>query len=169
MDNPFNAQPKIARYTCPACAGPVDHALRFNVNGCDIWQCRACGLGRAETIGFDPGTYYTGEYFSGRRSDGYADYLGAEPVLRCEFAHSVEFIQRFCDSGRLLELGCAFGFFLKEAQRCFEVSGIELAEEAAEYARRSGLHVLSGVADDKNLRQIGPSDVIVLFDDRASA
>lgn len=85
-------------------------------------------------------------------------------MLRREFARSVDFIRSYCRSGKLIDLGCAYGFFLKEAQRYFEVSGIELAEEAAEYCRQSGLNVLSGVADEANMRRIGDADVIVLFD-----
>jgi SAM-dependent methyltransferase len=127
-------------------------------------QCRSCGLGRTETSGFDPASYYTEDYFSGGHADGYADYLGAEPVLRREFAHSVDFIRRYRSNGRLLELGCAYGFFLQEAARYFEVAGIELARDAAEHGRRAGLNVLSGSASAENLRQIGHADVIVLFD-----
>ena len=91
-------------------------------------RCEQCGLGRAETSGFDPAQYYTADYFSGKRADGYADYLGAEAILRREFAQTVKFIRKFRSSGRLLEVGCAYGFFLQEAKRYFDVSGIELAE-----------------------------------------
>lgn len=149
---------------CPACDRTTDHVLRFKRNGCDILQCRDCGLGRTETSGFDPASYYTGDYFSGGHSDGYADYLGAEPVLRREFARSVDVIRGYRDGGKLLELGCAYGFFLQEAARHFDVAGIELAEEAADHGRRTGLNVLSGMADAANLRRIGHVDVIVLFD-----
>ena len=127
-------------------------------------QCEDCGLGRTETSGFDPAAYYTEDYFSGRHSDGYSDYLGAEPVLRREFARSVEFIRSYRGDGKLLELGCAYGFFLMEAARHFDVAGIELAEEAAAHGRRAGLKVVQGMADEANLRQIGHVDVIVLFD-----
>src|SRR5207244_238073 len=98
------------------------------------------------------------------RSDGYSDYRGAEPVLRREFARSVEFIRRCRDAGKLIDLGCAYGFFLKEAKQYFEVSGIELAEDAAQYCRDQGLQVLSGVADETNMQKLGEADVIVLFD-----
>jgi SAM-dependent methyltransferase len=149
---------------CPACGGLTDQRLRFRVNGCDILQCSECGVGRAEVAGFDPAAYYTRDYFSGRHADGYADYLGAEPVLRREFAHSVDFIRKFRRGGKLLELGSAYGFFLMEAARYFEVAGIELAGDAAEYGRHAGLNVMRGMADEAKLRQIGPVDVIVLFD-----
>src|SRR5215475_5882758 len=148
---------------CPACGHMVDQRLRFRANSCDILQCSSCGLGRAEASGFDPAAYYTADYFSGRHADGYADYLGAELVLRREFARSVDFIRRYRRGGKLLELGCAYGFFLKEAARHFEVAGIELAAEAAEHARRAGLHVLHGMADAATLQALGPVDVIVLL------
>jgi SAM-dependent methyltransferase len=149
---------------CPACGRSTAHRLRFQINGCDVLQCGSCGLGRTETSAFDPTAYYTGDYFSGGHADGYADYLGAEPVLRREFAHSVDFIRRYRSGGKLLDLGCAYGFFLMEAARHFDVAGIELAAEAAEHGRRSGLHILQGTADDAKLGEIGPLDVIVLFD-----
>jgi SAM-dependent methyltransferase len=149
---------------CPACGHATNQRLLYKVNGCDIWQCRSCGLGRTQSTGFDPSTYYTGDYFSGHRSDGYSDYRAAEPVLRREFARSVAFIRGYCGGGRLLDLGCAYGFFLKEAERYFDVAGIELAEEAAQYGRQSGLNVVSGVADETNLARIGPVDVISMFD-----
>jgi SAM-dependent methyltransferase len=154
----------MSELPCSACGRKTSQALRFCVNGCAIWQCVSCGLGRAETKDFDPNVYYTTDYFSGGHSDGYSDYRGAEPVLRREFAHSVDFVRRYHDGGRVLDLGCAYGFFLKEAQRHFEVSGIELAEDAAEACRQAGLHVLSGVADEANMARIGEVDVITMFD-----
>jgi len=150
--------------TCPACGGARRHVFRFETNGCDILQCEECGLGRTETSRFDPAAYYTEDYFSGRHSDGYSDYLGAEPVLRREFAHSVDFIRNYRRDGKLLELGAAYGFFLMEAARYFDVAGIELAADAAEHGRRAGLNVVQGMADEATLRQFGHVDVIVLFD-----
>ena len=96
---------------CPACSRVTAHILRFKKNGSDILQCAVCGLGRAETSNFDPSTYYTADYFSGGHADGYSDYRGAEAVLRREFAGTVDFIGGFRSGGKLLEVGCAYGFF----------------------------------------------------------
>jgi SAM-dependent methyltransferase len=148
---------------CPACGTPTAHRFLYAKNRCDIFQCATCGLGRAQAPAFDPATYYTQGYFSGDHADGYADYLGAEPVLRREFARTVDFIRRFRRAGKLLEIGCAYGFFLQEARRYFTVSGIELADDAAAYCRRQGLAVAAGTADDIE-RGGGPFDVIVLLD-----
>jgi SAM-dependent methyltransferase len=154
-----------ATRACPACAATTEQLLRFRVNGCDVLQCKGCGVGRTEATAFDAAAYYTEDYFSGGHSDGYSDYVGAEPVLRREFARSVDFIRRFRTDGKLLELGCAYGFFLAEAAaQGFEVKGIELAADAVDHCRRAGLDVLSGVADEASLRRIGRVDVIVLLD-----
>lgn len=149
---------------CPACADRTTHRFLYRKNNCEIVRCEECGLGRTEAGGFDPSDYYTADYFSGKRSDGYADYLGAENVLRREFARTVTFIRSFGSSGRLLEVGCAYGFLLQEAKRDFEVAGIELAGEAAEHCRRSGLPVFSGSADERLLNELGDFDVIVMLD-----
>ena len=149
---------------CPACAASTDHRLLFTKNGCDILQCAGCGLARAQTDGFNPATYYTGDYFAGGHADGYADYRRAEPILRREFARTVEFIRRYRPSGRLLEIGCAYGFFLDEARSSYDVAGIEIAEDAAASCRQRNLRVITGVADEGTLAEFGKADVIVLLD-----
>jgi SAM-dependent methyltransferase len=166
MPSQAAAVPSSSRFVriCAACRLATGHVLRFRVGGCEILQCSSCGLGRAEASGFNPTSYYTEDYFSGGRADGYSDYLGAEPVLRREFARTVDYIRRFRPGGKLLELGCAYGFFLQEARRHYEVVGIELSADAAEYCHRMGLDVLQGSADEANLARIGMVDVVALLD-----
>jgi SAM-dependent methyltransferase len=154
----------IENLDCPCCGASTRHAYRFTVNRCPIWQCRECGLGRAEAEGFEPNAYYTAEYFSGEHADGYADYVGAEPVLRKEFARTLDFIRKYVPSGRLLDIGCAYGFFLQEARSYFDVHGIEIAEDAAAYCRANGLDVRTGLADAATLSGFGELDVVTLFD-----
>jgi SAM-dependent methyltransferase len=149
---------------CPACAQVTEQRFLYSLNGCNILRCTTCGLGQAEAPAFDPASYYTGKYFSGAQSDGYADYLTAEPVLRREFAKTVVFIRQWCNGGRLVEIGCAYGFFLHEAKKYFDVSGIELAADAAIYCQRSGLSVLPGVANETTLDRDRKVDVIVMLD-----
>ncbi len=154
----------IALGDCLACAQVTEQKFLYSLNGCSILRCRTCRLGQTQTRDFDAASYYTDKYFSGQQSDGYADYLAAEPVLRREFARTVAFIRRWCNGGRLLEIGCAYGFFLHEAKEYFDVSGIELAADAAIYCQRSGLSVLPGVVDETTLLQDEKVDVIVLLD-----
>src|SRR5436305_6016046 len=149
---------------CCACGCVGQHDFRFRVNGCAIFACRLCGTGCTEAQGFDPALYYTENYFSGGHADGYSDYLGSEEVLRREFARTVAFIRRYRGGGRLLEIGCAYGFFLMEARGHFDVIGLELAAEAADHARRAGLNVLQGVAAEATLQKIGNVNDIVMLD-----
>jgi SAM-dependent methyltransferase len=149
---------------CPACGRATTHAFLYAKNGCDILRCDECGIGRTDVAAFDPASYYTAEYFAGGHADGYADYRGAEAVLRREFAGVVDFIHRYRPGGRLLDVGCAYGFFLQEATRFYEVAGIELAEDAVAHCKANGLRVLGGVADEDNLGRLGMFDVIVLLD-----
>src|SRR5262249_48060941 len=133
---------------CPACARATAHQRLFSKNSCDVFQCAECGLGRAECAHFDAGRYYNENYFSGGYSDGYADYLGSELVLRREFARTVQFIRSYRATGRLLEIGCAYGFFLEEARHFYDVTGIEIAKSAVEFCQSRGLAVRNGVADE---------------------
>jgi SAM-dependent methyltransferase len=149
---------------CPACARPTAHTKLYSKNSCDIFQCAQCGLARAQCASFNPRGYYTEDYFSGGHQDGYADYKSSEPVLRREFAHTLKFLRRYRDGGRLLEIGCAYGFFLEEARQFYEVAGIEISELAAEFCRQRGLKVINGVVDEATIAQFGILDAIVLLD-----
>lgn len=149
---------------CPACARATEHRKLYSKNSCDIFQCIQCGLGRSECANFDVHDYYTEDYFSGGHRDGYANYCASEPVLRREFARTVQFVRQYRNGGRLLEIGCAYGFFLEEARRFYDVAGIEIADAAAVFCRRRGLTVINGMADEDNLARFGMMDVIVLLD-----
>jgi 2-polyprenyl-3-methyl-5-hydroxy-6-metoxy-1,4-benzoquinol methylase len=151
---------------CPSCQRHTAHRALFEKNGCIIRRCNNCGLGQAEARDFQPEKYYVDDYFNGGHADGYADYAGSENVLRAEFARVVDVLKLHCNAGgRLLEIGCAYGFFLKEAQKSFEVHGIELATAAVEACHLAGLeNVHQGVADEKNLARIGQVDVVVMLD-----
>jgi SAM-dependent methyltransferase len=149
---------------CPGCGGDALHRFLFRKNHCDVIQCQACGLGRAIARGFEPEKYYNGNYFNGGQQDGYADYPSCESVLRREFARTIKFIREHVPDGRLLEIGCAYGFFLKEAAPYFDVMGIELCRAASQSCRDGGLNVVTGPADERVLSQFGKVDVVVMLD-----
>jgi SAM-dependent methyltransferase len=161
---PGAAPVRESMLACPACGRRTTHRFLYAKNRCEIFRCGACGLGRTEAPTFDPTAYYTEGYFSGDHADGYADYRGAEPVLRREFARTVDFIRRCRGSGKLLEVGCAYGFFLQEAKRYFTVSGVELSTDAADYCRRHGLSVETGTVETIARAGGARFDVIVLLD-----
>jgi 2-polyprenyl-3-methyl-5-hydroxy-6-metoxy-1,4-benzoquinol methylase len=92
-------------------------------------------------------------------------YIEAEEELRREAGEVLEMLPR--RDGRLVEVGCAGGFFLDEARRRgFEVAGVELNEKMVSHARLAlGLHVIHGrVEDIEHDRVPFNCHVIVLMD-----
>jgi SAM-dependent methyltransferase len=136
----------------------------FRVNGAEVYRCSHCGLGRAQVRDFDAASYYASGYFDGGHADGYADYAGSESALRAEFSRTVQYLRRFVTSGQLLEVGCAFGYFLKEAQPFFDARGVEISSEAVARCRAAGLDVRQGKLERGDVEASAKVDVAVMLD-----
>lgn len=155
--------------SCPACAAPetrVGASVVYEVRGFAIARCPGCGLGRTRLPpGFDPLALYDEGYFQGAQDDGYADYRGSERILRAEFRSALAHLRREgARAGKLVEVGCAYGYFLDEAAGSFEVHGTEVAEAPAAACRARGLDVSSGILTEAFLESRGPFDAFVLLD-----
>jgi SAM-dependent methyltransferase len=158
----------LYRPVCPICsikASDVHPAeLAFTVKGFPIVRCPGCKLLWTDTRpGFDPSGIYTEEYFQGGVPDGYSDYLGSEVLLAREFETRLKFIRSFRPGGKLFEIGCATGGFLKQAKKYFAVQGTDVSEFAVQEAREKGLDVRCGEFDPSKANA-SPYDVFVLFD-----
>jgi SAM-dependent methyltransferase len=113
---------------------------------------------------FDPATIYTRDYFQGGQRDGYADYQGSDKERAVEFRKLLEDLSSAgIGSGKLLEVGCAYGYFLDEARESFQVSGIELSEDAVADCRARGLDVVRYPVPSF-FAERGPFDVVVMLD-----
>lgn len=77
----------------------------------------------------------------------------------------IELIARFRKPGRLLDVGCSFGFFLDQARRRgWTTVGVEPNDDTAGIARRRfGLEVQSGLVGDAGL-EAGSFDCVTLWD-----
>jgi 2-polyprenyl-3-methyl-5-hydroxy-6-metoxy-1,4-benzoquinol methylase len=155
---------RTTRRHCLACDEEAEHLFLWNKDNSSVFRCMECNLGSATKGNFDPGVFYVGNYFNGKIREGYADYLGSEPVLRGEFRRIVDFVRQVVPSGTLIEIGAAYGFFLLEAKDHYQVHGVEIADEAAEFARARGLDVRTGGLTRSILEEIGPIDVAVMLD-----
>jgi 2-polyprenyl-3-methyl-5-hydroxy-6-metoxy-1,4-benzoquinol methylase len=129
---------------CNLCAQAVDRVrhLRWKKDGYDILRCPGCGtLFRADLPTPEALREIYGPAYFADRSDmtggrGYSDYVSEEANHRVNAATRVKLVERYLPTGRLLDVGCAAGFFLDEARRRgWRVEGIELAVEMAGYAR----------------------------------
>lgn len=156
---------RLRTAACPCCRAEREHVTVFVKNGIPIERCQGCGVGRADVRGFDPRSYYTASYFDGGHADGYADYEGSADVVRAEFRGTVAHLAALgIASGRLLEVGCAYGFFLDEAAHSFQVSGVEISEDAARAARTRHPDVRTGPLEAATIAGLGDLDAIVLLD-----
>ena len=96
--------------------------------------------------------YREAAYFEGGSGPGYSSYLAQESTLRRTFRRLLRTMQRLGMTGaaagaggRLLEVGCAYGFFLDEAKPYFRHrAGTEFSEAGAALARPCADHVYVG-------------------------
>jgi SAM-dependent methyltransferase len=147
------------RPPCVGCGGVAARKL-YDVRGFPIVACTACGLARTELPpSFDPDAIYTEEYFQGGQHDGYADYAGSGDDLRREFRRTLDTLP--VKSGKLVEIGCAYGFFLDEARGRFAACGVEVSDAARAACVDRGHHVARDLA---GVRDRGPFDVAVMLD-----
>jgi 2-polyprenyl-3-methyl-5-hydroxy-6-metoxy-1,4-benzoquinol methylase len=149
---------------CLACDRETEQLFLWMKNGSEVFRCSVCGLGAAVLNDFQPEAYYDSEYFSSATKGGYPDYVASEGILRAEFRTVIDRLRRIVPSGRLLEIGSAYGFFLLEASAHYEVHGVELADDAAAFARARGLDVRTGSLTQQILEEVGPVDVVVMLD-----
>jgi len=111
---------------------------------------------------------YSKEYFQNTNSShfGYENYLADEEKIVKTFSKRMKEIEHIVGkkSGRILDVGCATGFFLKAAQnRGWKTEGVEISNFAAKYAREHfGFKVYA--SDFLNLKINGKFDVITMWD-----
>jgi SAM-dependent methyltransferase len=114
--------------SCLACGNTAQRDLYPGIK-----ECLNCRFAWAD-VHLSPDQWlelYGTSYFFG---DEYVDYLGEEPALRKNFQRNLKFMRKHCPSGRLLEVGCAYGFFLDEARRHYEVRGVDIHQDGCRYA-----------------------------------
>jgi SAM-dependent methyltransferase len=151
---------------CNLC-GNTSPKLRWERNGYSIVECNQCGL---QYVGEDPknidfATLYSEAYYTGGSGQVFANYVGEERSRRASARRKLRSMRRRTTrSGRLLDVGCAAGFFLIEARNYFETQGVEISEFSSRIAReRFGLDVVTGSLQDAKFTA-DSFDVITMWD-----
>lgn len=146
----------VEEVPCPLCGSREVARVGHREGAYRAVQC-PCGMWYLsprlrETAMF--ATYRDDRYFEGEGL-GYSSYLAQESTLRLTFRRLLrELESRGLTGGRLLEVGCAYGFFLDEARGRFETrDGTEFSEAAAERAREVADRVYLG-----GLERLGAED-----------
>jgi len=151
---------------CSACrAGAGKQRPIFHKWGVPISECSQCGSASAVVpADFDPKAIYSAAYYHGGRTDGYADYSAGEAVLRREFRRCLHQLERAgVRGGKLLEIGCAYGYFLKEASPRFQGVGVEISDAARQRASAARLAVYADLMAPE-VRDGAPYDGLILLD-----
>ncbi len=142
---------------------------KFTKNGFGIVQCNGCHLFALETdVNYDAflAEYYKEGYFMGKDEKfGYANYLAEEPMVRKNADHYLTNIRQLQPAGTLLDVGCAAGFFMDEAQKQgYDVWGIDTSEFITKLAPA---HLQSRIQTTPlHKAQFGNKefDVVIMFD-----
>jgi 2-polyprenyl-3-methyl-5-hydroxy-6-metoxy-1,4-benzoquinol methylase len=155
---------------CVVC-GQARTTPLFAKAGCTLVRCGDCA---AVYVGDDPAAidfdqlydeaYYTG----GHGGSTFADYVGQQTARRRHARRLLWQLRhlppRLPRHGRLLDVGCATGFFLAEAAAHYEVQGVELSAWSAAWARdHLKLTVHTGTLHDAAL-PTQAFDVVTLWD-----
>jgi 2-polyprenyl-3-methyl-5-hydroxy-6-metoxy-1,4-benzoquinol methylase len=107
--------------------------------------------------------YANEEYSTGL----YKDYARASGLKHCTFERRIQLIHGLgISGGRLLDVGCACGFFLETAlAHGFDATGVEFSSEAIALARSDiRTRIVQGDVNALALKDAKEFDVIVAFD-----
>lgn len=152
----------LRRTTCLLCPGQLGRPWH-EVHGHRLLACPSCGMGWTEAVpsADELVAIYGPSYFRGD-TDGYPDYLAAEPALRdAARRHLAVLDERHPARGRLLDVGCAAGVLLDEARRHgWSVVGVELSADMCAIAAQRGLDVVHAPYLEARLAP-GSFDVVV--------
>lgn len=133
---------------CPLCGNKILEK-RCALNEYLIYFCSSCYLAftypmPTEKQLFD---YYNNSYFSSENflpgtnlRIGYRDYISKKNTHVANAKHIMKKLNRFWPEkpGKLLEIGCAAGFFLDYFRSLgWEVQGLDLSKDAVNYAKES--------------------------------
>lgn len=155
-----------AERRCEVCDSS-SHSELYVVNGYRIVRCTRCGLvfvadcpTPEQLLGL-----YDESYYEDPAAVGYGGYGEAEDRKRHHNRSLLAEIERLRAPGDLLELGCAYGYFLDEArERGWRVQGVEPSAHAVAYSReRLELDVTQGTLTDLPV-QPNSVDAVALWD-----
>jgi 2-polyprenyl-3-methyl-5-hydroxy-6-metoxy-1,4-benzoquinol methylase len=137
-----------------------EHIRLHVIRGLNIVQCPRCGL-----IYTNPRMIWEYAATPGNFDAELDIYRGVYwPVRRQSAARFWKDLEKYRQTGKLLDVGCSYGFFLEEAQRqSWRVMGVEPAPDQGAWARQ---HLGLQVVEDLEGRELEPHsfDVLTLWD-----
>ncbi len=132
---------------CPICLHdtPEHYQLIYRVRDFDVIRCRSCGLTfvNAEILPSEPNQDYAIDLYQNHA----AIY---EKIARRQFRQLERLLSGIAIHPRVLDIGCGFGYFPREAQaHGWETYGVEINTMAIQYAQRNNhVRVVCASADE---------------------
>jgi 2-polyprenyl-3-methyl-5-hydroxy-6-metoxy-1,4-benzoquinol methylase len=131
-----------------------------------LLRCSSCGFITADVAlsSAELKALYGEHYFCGEE---YRDYSAERPTLKRHFRARLTQLLKYTPDARsrhLLEIGCAYGFFLELANDYFAtVEGVDIASHAIRYANQH-LNVVATEGDFLDYTPHNPIDVVCMWD-----
>lgn len=152
---------------CMLC-GSRSRRFRFQKNGYDIVECTQCAL---VCVDNPPSRktleeLYGAPFFQGDETRfGYLDYIRERATITRNAQQRMRRLQRYVQAGRVLDVGCAMGFFLAALDARWQKVGVELSAFAADYARNTmDLDVVQGELAEADGLPDGSFDLVMMWD-----
>ena len=151
---------------CKICGGSNPN-LHLEKDGYQIVKCTVCSTvflnHNADEASLR--SFYSAEYFqAGSDSRGYENYEACENFLTVNFQRRIRQLGRFVPSGRVLDIGCGYGFFLKALGPNYAGTGIDVSPHAVSIAREKyGLDARMGPLE-KGMFPDGHFSLVTMWD-----
>jgi len=124
---------------CMFC-GDAELRRRYTKSDYHICTCASCNLTQLHPLPLlDAGAdIYGDSYFSGAdNAVGYEGYADQEREYLETFAEDVRRIGDFVPHGSVLDIGCGFGYFVRQASAAgYDAYGVDLSADAVQVAER---------------------------------
>lgn len=129
---------------CPICDGS-EVTLVLHKEDLQLVRCASCSMVFANPV---PREFESGDFY-----DHSGPYYLSEDKLRGDyspvrFERELRLFTRYCQTGRILDVGCSTGAFLHQLETQFpgkyEILGTDVAGPALDYAEKQGVSVLRG-------------------------
>jgi len=144
--------------------------MLYRIQSFNIVKCKNCGViyNKLQPSSEELRQLYDDRYFRSETPStfGYLNYLSAKDHIVRLYRPRLDIIERkYKKSGRLLDIGCATGFFLQLArERGWQVQGVEISKYATDYAKHElGLDVFQGSLEETTFND-EYFDVVTMWD-----
>ena len=156
----------MEKVNCSIC-GSDKSKKQYEVKGFNVNRCDDCGFFyiNPRYSQEELNNLYSEDYFKAFSTQRKVDYMKDREFRAKDFQTRLEGIKRYKKAGRVLDVGCAAGFFLEVVQKQgWQACGVELSDYAASFARNElKLNVRTGELAAAKFEP-GYFDVITFFD-----